>query len=160
MHPSLMDLVPWVRQGFCCSQLLMLLALRERGQSNPNLVRAMHGLCHGLGQAGGPCGLLTGGAAVIGLLAGKGTEAEEAAPCLIPLLNDYVQWFTGQTDGGQSCPEVSRALAGQAGREVPPRPLPGEPDALPPDPVLCGPLLAACWERILLLSLDYDLEHP
>ena len=30
MNPVLMDVLPFVRQGFCCSQLLMLLMLQAR----------------------------------------------------------------------------------------------------------------------------------
>ena len=77
MHPLMMDLLPLVRQGYCCSQLLVQLLVQAQGREVPDLVRALHGLCHGIGQSGGPCGLLTGGACVLALLAGKGAEGEE-----------------------------------------------------------------------------------
>ena len=70
MHPLMMDLLPLVRQGYCCSQLLVQLLVQAQGREVPDLVRALHGLCHGIGQSGGPCGLLTGGACVLALLAG------------------------------------------------------------------------------------------
>ena len=72
MHPLMMDLLPLVRQGYCCSQLLVQLLVQAQGREVPDLVRALHGLCHGIGQSGGPCGLLTGGACVLALLAGYG----------------------------------------------------------------------------------------
>ena len=80
MHPLMMDLLPLVRQGYCCSQLLVQLLVQAQGREIPDLVRALHGLCHGIGQSGGPCGLLTGGACVLALLAGIGAIALEFAP--------------------------------------------------------------------------------
>ena len=52
------------KQGFYCSQIILLKGLEMQGKSNPDLVRAMHGLAGGLGFAGDLCGALTGGAAV------------------------------------------------------------------------------------------------
>ena len=52
-----------MRQGYCCSQLLLLLMLQAQDRQNPDLVRAMHGLCHGIGQSDGPCGQLPDGSA-------------------------------------------------------------------------------------------------
>ena len=60
MNAVMLELVPWVREGYCCSQLLMLMILRAQGVENPGLVRAMGGLCHGMGQSGGACGLRRG----------------------------------------------------------------------------------------------------
>lgn len=71
MNPLMLELLPMVRQGYCCSQLLILLMLQARDQQNPDLVRAMQGLCHGIGQSDGPCGLLTGGACALALAAGQ-----------------------------------------------------------------------------------------
>ena len=129
MHPLMMDLLPLVRQGYCCSQLLVQLLVQAQGREVPDLVRALHGLCHGIGQSGGPCGLLTGGACVLALLAGKGAEGEEPHPMLTPLLNDYAGWFYERTA-----------------------------ESAEPDPVACGDLLAECWEKILELIQNYDLD--
>ena len=101
-----------------------------------------------IGQSGGPCGLLTGGACVLALLAGKGAEGEEPHPMLAPLLNDYASWFYERTAayGGHSCEQVALGLGARtaAGAE--------------PDPVACGDLLAECWEKILELIQNYDLD--
>jgi C_GCAxxG_C_C family probable redox protein len=96
------------RQGFFCSQILMILALEMQGKENPDLVRSMHGLCAGLG-AGEVCGALTGGASVLGLYSGKGTPAEEEEPRLLLMLDELVSWFKeeyGQTYGGIRCDEI------------------------------------------------------
>ena len=70
MNPMMMELLPLVHQGYCCSQLLLLLMLQAQDRQNPGVVRAAQGLCHGIGQSDGPCGLLTGGACALALAAG------------------------------------------------------------------------------------------
>lgn len=147
MNPILLDLMPAVREGYCCSQLLFKLLLDVRGEDNPGMLRAMHGLCHGIGQSEGPCGLLSGGACVLGFLAGKGRDGEEANGMLEPLLNEYATWFYERTApyGGYTCPEVAQGLGGrQADGTI--------------NQVACGELLADCWEKIGALAEDYGLD--
>lgn len=150
MNPLMLELLPLVRQGYCCSQLLILLMLQLRDQENPGLLRAMQGLCHGIGQSDGPCGLLTGGACALGLIAGKGADNETAHPMLTPLLNDYATWFYERVIpyGGISCGYIAAGLGAAAGG--------GAEGA--PDPVACGDLLAECWEKILELVQSYDVD--
>lgn len=102
------------KQGFYCSQILILQGLEMTGKSNPDLVRAMHGLAGGLGFTGELCGALTGGAALLGLYAGKGTPEQQEDPHLIFMVEDLVKWF--QTEyagqfGGMRCAEI---LAGDS----------------------------------------------
>ena len=99
MNPMMMELLPLVHQGYCCSQLLLLLMLQAQDRQNPGVVRAAQGLCHGIGQSDGPCGLLTGGACALALAAGKGAEDEIPHPMLTPMLNDYASWFYDRTEG-------------------------------------------------------------
>jgi len=54
-------------KGYCCSQILMLLALEIQGRENPELVRAMAGLCMGTANSGGICGIFTGASCVMAL---------------------------------------------------------------------------------------------
>ena len=81
MNALMLELIPLIREGYCCSQLLVLLVLQQQGVENPGLVRAAGGLCHGMGQSGGACGLLTGGAVALGYLACKGAAGEAAHVC-------------------------------------------------------------------------------
>lgn len=145
MNGVLMELVSDVREGFCCSQLLMLLLLRERGEDNPTLVRAMHGLGMGIGFSNGPCGLLTGGAAVLGVLAGKGEPGELANPSFVPMVNDYAQWFFERTApfGSPNCESVTQGLCG-AGAQ--------------PNMLLCGNLLGECWEKLQEIREQYGVD--
>jgi C_GCAxxG_C_C family probable redox protein len=82
-------------QGFCCSQILLMTGLEAMGKENPDLVRAMHGLCGGLGRSGGTCGALTGGICLIGLYAGKGTAEEEPDPDINVMIWELLDWFDG-----------------------------------------------------------------
>ncbi|MCR5814495.1 MAG: C-GCAxxG-C-C family protein [Desulfovibrio sp.] len=148
MHPLLLELLPSIQQGFCCSQLLIQLALRTLDRDNPELVQAAHGLCYGIGQSNGPCGLLTAGACCLALLSCKGAEQEACAPLshpmLNPMLNDYALWFaeTVQPYGGTNCDQIALGLGGSK----------------EPDPQACGDLLACCWEKILELLQAYEVE--
>jgi C_GCAxxG_C_C family probable redox protein len=97
------------KQGFFCSQIMMIQGLEMMGKSNPDLVRAMHGLAGGLGFSGELCGALTGGASLIGLYAGKGTPEQPEDPRLNFMIMDLVAWFKtefGEPFGGMRCEEI------------------------------------------------------
>lgn len=59
------------QKGFCCSQILALLILGAQGRENPDLVRSLAGLCHGIGQSGDACGILTGAVASFPIWSGR-----------------------------------------------------------------------------------------
>ena len=102
------------KQGFYCSQIILLRGLDLTGKSNPDLVRAMHGLAGGLGFSGELCGALTGGAALLGLYAGKGAPEQAEDPRLMFMAQDLVKWFKaeyGAQFGGIRCEEI---LAGSS----------------------------------------------
>ena len=151
MNPVLLDLLPHVRQGHCCSQLLFALAEQLAGTEEPGLMRAMRGLCHGIGQSGGPCGLLTGGAAALAWLSGG--SAGEPHPMLDAMTGEYAAWFAERTAscGGSGCENISRGLASETGQPLP-------EGAMPPME-LCGDLLAECWGKILDIYDAYGLEN-
>lgn len=141
MHPLLLEILPLVRQGYCCSQLLVLLALKFYERENPDWVDASRGLGFGIGQANGPCGLLTGGASVLAWMAAQKSKDLKVDP----LLNDYALWFEELVDpyGGVNCGTLTQGLTGQD---------------KPSDLLACGELLAACWEKILQIASDYALN--
>ena len=110
------------RQGFFCSQILLLLGLELQGKTNPDLVRTMHALAGGLGFTGETCGSLTGGACLLGLYAGKGTPEQEEDPRLLFMVEDLVRWFKsdyGQKYGGIRCEEIVGDGAGNMGERCP-----------------------------------------
>ena len=111
MNSLVDEIMPLVSQDYCCSQVLMLLLMRKFGHENPELVRAMHGLCYGIGGSEGPCGLLTGGACMLGYIAGRGKSHESAHPSFVPLATDYQQWFAERTEryGSIACFQIMEA---------------------------------------------------
>lgn len=102
------------KQGFFCSQIIMIQGLEQMGKSNPDLIRAMNGLAGGLGFSGELCGALTGGAALLGVYAGKGTPEQGEDPRLLFMVQDLVDWFITEYSeqfGGIRCEEI---LAGNS----------------------------------------------
>jgi C_GCAxxG_C_C family probable redox protein len=103
------ELIEFRKQGFYCSQIILLKGLEQMGKTNPDLVRAMQGLAGGLGFTGELCGALTGGASLIGLYAGKDTPEQEEDPRLLFMTEDLVKWFKaeyGEQFGGIRCEEI------------------------------------------------------
>ena len=97
------------QQGFFCSQILVILGLELQGKSNPDLVRAVHGLAGGLGFTGETCGTLTGAACLLGLYAGKGLPEQQEDPRLMFMIEDLVKWFKqgyGAEYGGIRCDDI------------------------------------------------------
>jgi hypothetical protein len=97
------------KQGFYCSQILMLMGLDLLGKENPDLVGAVHGLAGGLGFSGELCGGLTGGACLLGLYAGRKLPGDEEDPRLDFMVEDLVKWFKveiGDKYGGCRCDEI------------------------------------------------------
>lgn len=103
------QLITLRKQGFYCSQMILLQGMEQMGKTNPDLVRAMQGLAGGLGFSGELCGALTGGASLLGLYAGKGTPEQEEDPKLDFMIQDLVKWFKaeyGEQFGGVRCEEI------------------------------------------------------
>jgi C_GCAxxG_C_C family probable redox protein len=97
------------QKGFYCSQILILMGLELQGKTNPDLVKAVHGLAGGIGFNGEICGALTGGACLLGLYAGKGSPETEEDPRLDFMTEDLVKWFKtteGEKYGGILCDEI------------------------------------------------------
>ncbi len=148
MNPILLEILPLIKNGYCCSQLIMHLLLQGAGQENPQLIRAMHGLCFGLGGTEGPCGLLTGGACVLSCFAGRGHDDDIPHASLAPMIHEYQQWFVEYTKSAGLCHQVLEQL----------------PHIVEPsvqhehEHARCGYLLGACWEKILELLENYDVD--
>lgn len=147
MDDTLLEILPLAKQGFCCSQILSLLALRAQGRENPELIRAMGGLCRGLGACGvagcGMCGIITGGACVLGLYFRKGREEELPVDRADLAQSEFVEWFVERATaqcGGCNCEDIL-----------------GEPGGKP-NPLICGPLLAEAWSKLVEILTAYGLD--
>ena len=109
MMDEMIRMLKLAGQGFYCSQILISLGLDNQGKQNPDLVRAMAGLAGGVGFCGDTCGVLTGGACLLALYAGRGTSEEEEDPRLNAMINELVEWFTQEFSecyGGIHCREI------------------------------------------------------
>lgn len=97
------------RQGFHCSQILLIMGLELQEKNNPELVRAMAGLAGGLGFSGKNCGVLTGAACLLGLYAGRGNLEERENRMLNIMIQELVVWFEerfGKAYGGINCHDI------------------------------------------------------
>jgi len=129
-------------KGYCCSQIMVMLALDEMGRENPDLVRAASGLCNGLGDCSGLCGVYTGSAVLLGLYGGKGEDMEEPVDVLPLMLEELRDWFAEATSqyGGMACKDI---LDGQCGQ---------------PDTARCGGLVSAAYARIREILVNNGLD--
>ena len=84
-------------KGFCCAQMILVLALEAQGKSDADLVRSVGGLCFGIGS-GGVCGALAGGACLISLYAGKGRDEEAPDDEHMTMLVELADWFRGRPE--------------------------------------------------------------
>ncbi len=105
MTDRIFKLMELSQVGFYCSQIMLIIGLRAQEKENPDLVRAMSGLNGGIGFCGKTCGILTGGACLIGLYAGKGLPEELEDSHLNDMLKEFVDWFeqTVSMYGGTDC---------------------------------------------------------
>ena len=106
---------------------------------------ALKGLCHGIGQSEGPCGLLTGGACALAFA--LTTETGRTHPLLTPLVHDYASWFLAKVAplGGERCTAITAGLGSPRGTN---------------DPMLCADLLGASWEEMCRLLSVYEITLP
>lgn len=111
----------WGRQGYSCSQILLLLALEARGLSNPDLVRAMAGLAYGCGSSKVACGVLTGGCSLLAFGAVDEQHPDQPSAHLPAMLGDLTDWFderVGSLHGGITCNAIVGAAGPAAARQT------------------------------------------
>lgn len=130
-------------QGFCCSQILLLMDFTERKVENPEIIRAMEGLCVGIGATGRICGVLTGGACLLGLYAGKGKAEEARSGNLNKMILEYSDWFEEENEstechdivGIDSLEDIRKSMV---------------------YPVKCGNLINKSYKKIKEILKDYN----
>ena len=109
MDDTLIRMLQLGQKGYNCSQIIILLGLELRGETNPGLVRAVGGLAYGCGTGRSSCGVLTGGCCLLAFFAGKGSDAETASDRLELMLQELNDWFalhTGCGSGEMSCDAI------------------------------------------------------
>jgi C_GCAxxG_C_C family probable redox protein len=135
-----MRLMQLSRDGFCCSQSILMMGLEYDGRENPELIRAMGGLCGGLGGSGEDCGALTGACCLLGLFLSKGTPEETADPACREIISSYVEWF--QNEAVPDCPGCVTCrdiLKGVPGRRL----------------TVCPGLVQRCYEKAMEMLAEH-----
>lgn len=79
--------------GYCCTQIMLKMALDAEEKENPDLIRAVNGLCNGIGGTQKTCGVIIGGIAILGLYAGKGELQEYPKEGYSSMIDEFVEWF-------------------------------------------------------------------
>ncbi len=143
MDETLFQVLEFANQGYCCSQIMLLLFLQHLQEEHPALIRSAQALCTGAIDRDKDCGILNGGLLVLGLYCGKGEAYEEPDARLPLLLTELHTWFRDSacaSYGGTSCAAI-------IGQESP-----------APHPQICGELTAKTYEKIydLLLENGFD----
>ena len=140
MDETAIHIMQLAAQGFCCSQIMIKLALMDMGEDNIPLVRTMAGLCEGSG-AGDLCGVASGGVCVLALYAGKGSAKEDAHDRFPLLLSQFMDWFKENSTswGGIRCDEI---LAFNGGRK----------------PEVCGNIMLRARETLLGILAESDID--
>jgi hypothetical protein len=114
MDDTMIRMLQLGHKGYSCSQIILLLGLELRGETNSGLVRAMGGLAYGCGSGRGSCGALSGGCCLLALYGGKGSDEETESDRLILMLQELTDWFStlaDTPDGGITCDSI----VGEAG---------------------------------------------
>ena len=114
MDERTLRLLQLAQKGYTCSQIIVLMGLEARGETNPGLIRAMAGLAYGCGSGRASCGALTGGCCLLALYAGKGSDQEEGSEKLMAMLQDLSDWF-GERIGGSSSGLACETITGEEG---------------------------------------------
>ncbi len=91
--------------GYCCSQIMMKMALDEEEKENEDLLRAVSSLCLGAGSYQKTCGVLTCGIAILGLYAGKGKDTEYPKQGYSEMADEYTEWFLTEF-GSTECKDI------------------------------------------------------
>lgn len=134
-----MKLISLKAKGYCCAQIILILALDAQGRDNPDLVRSSGALCFGVNWSGEVCGALSGGACLISLYSGKGSDIETAHDGQVTMTGELVEWFKGKADefGGTRCNEILEKY---------------------PDRAICGKIVADTYEKCMEILVNHDFD--
>jgi hypothetical protein len=117
-----MRMIELAEKEYNCSQIMMILALDQRGSENPDLVRAMSGLGDGCGFFKETCGIMTAAAAILSWYAGKGADSESESEKLLPMLEELGDWFEEEISAkyrGSRCKDIVGDLVGtEEGKQI------------------------------------------
>lgn len=145
MNEDGFDMYKLASQGFCCTQIMLKMTLEEENKENVDLIKAVHGLCGGVGFSRRTCGVLTGGICVLGLYAGKGEAVKLPDKNYMSMMKDYIEWFQNEFESSE-CSDIIRAyvLTDENGNVN--------------YPVKCGDVMLKAYEKIQEILFKYGYE--
>jgi len=91
--------------GYCCTQIMLKMALDDEGTENDDLIKSVNGLCNGIGGKQRTCGILIGGAMILGLYGGKGKEEESYKDNYGHMVHEFIDWFEDEF-GSMDCVDI------------------------------------------------------
>lgn len=141
MKEYYLDILRLANQGYCCSQIVVQLALDLQGRENHGLIRALAALCHGFPGNKGACGALTGAGCLLAYYGGKGSPEEEEHERLPLMLDELGQWFENH------CAKRSHSIFCQ---DIV---VDGQPDT-----TICGELLSACYGQAMTILVENGFD--
>ncbi|TCO71823.1 DVU_1555 family C-GCAxxG-C-C protein [Marinisporobacter balticus] len=130
--------------GFCCTQIMLKLALDEEETKNHDLIRVAHGLCKGIGSTQKTCGVLTGGIGILGLYAGKGHEEEYTQENFSRMMDTFCEWFESEF-GSTECIDLIGVTEFENGDQS--------------YQVKCGDILVKSYMKVYEVLSEYDYEY-
>jgi len=127
-------------EGFCCTQIILILGLETQGKGNTQLVRATQGLCFGVATGEEVCGALSGGVCLLSLYTGKGTKDEQVDERFLPMAQELTSWFRqthGEAAGSARCSDILAAHPGGS---------------------TCGAIVAATFAKVMEILATHGLD--
>jgi len=140
MEEMTLRLLQLNKQGYCCSQILLLLALETQGKTNVDLVRAMAGLCFGVALSGEVCGALAGSACLISLYTAKGGDVDEEDSRHPLMMTELTEWFRMTISaqfGGIRCDDILKRN---------------------PDKSACGAVVASTYNKVMEILTNHGID--
>jgi C_GCAxxG_C_C family probable redox protein len=132
--------------GFCCTQIMIKMALDEEEKENEDLLRAVSGLCRGIGGSQKTCGVLTGGLGILGLYAAKGKDTEYPKENYSSMTREYLEWFKNEF-GSEECKDIIGvySFADDTGSDG--------------YMIKCGDILLKSYEKVVEILRDNNYEY-
>jgi Putative redox-active protein (C_GCAxxG_C_C) len=128
------DILTLKHQGYCCSQIMVIMTLNLMDEKNEDLVDFSRGLCMGGGMETGPCGILTAGMSILAMMAKKDTDR------LALMQESYLGFFQSLSVNGVGCKEITG-------------------DYFPaPHPETCGRFLIQSFSRLMTILSENGLD--
>ena len=146
MNDTVFKLFKLSSSGYCCTQIMLKLALDAEGKENADLLRAVSGLCRGIGGRQKSCGVLTGGLGILGLYGAKGEDTEFPKQNYSKMTEEYMEWFVEEF-GSEECRDIIGVynFADDTGRDG--------------YMVKCGDILLKSYEKVIEILMDNGYEY-